>query len=150
MKKNHTRDYATEAFRFYKAVGGVEAYKDKIWNEALKRREVSEIKGTGISNPTEADIMRAERAVETAFAEVADLEAVERTLYIISRSIYGREIRQAIEIVYFTDAGKELKRGDIQARVHKAGLHIPASEKTVYRYLAKARETFSTERGLRL
>lgn len=100
MKTDHIKEYAVEAFRFYKAAGGVEGYKTK--------------------SPLDG-------------AELADLEAVERTLYIAGRSIEGRAIIQAVETVYFTDAEKALKRGDIKLRVHKA------SELTVYRLLTKAR-----------
>jgi len=154
-KKDHIKDYATAAFRFYKTVGGVKAYKDKLWSDALAVSQKSGILpnafgDVGISKPTEADIMRAQRAVDDAYAAVSDLEAVERTLDIIARLGNGLYIKKALEYVYFPDADKPLERGDIQARVHRAEIHIPASERTVYYYLSQARRFFAVERGLRI
>ena len=149
-KKDFIKDYATEAFRFYKSVGGIQTYKDKLWNDALANRQRSGERGSGISNPTEADIMRAQKAIDDAYAAVADLEAVEQTLDIIARLDNGLYIRRALEIVYFAEADKPLVRGDIYTRVHKAEINIPASERSVYYYLSQARKIFAIERGLRI
>ena len=149
-RKDHIKDYATAAFRFYKVAGGAKKYKDRLWEETLTRSQHSGERYEGIAKPTEADIVRAERVVDDAYAAVADLEAVERTLEIIAKLDNGLYIRRALEIVYFAGADKPMERGDIQARVHSAELRIPASERAVYRYLAKARILFAVERGLRL
>ncbi|MCL2771983.1 MAG: hypothetical protein FWD71_01420 [Oscillospiraceae bacterium] len=154
-KKDHIRDYAIAAFRFYKSVGGVKKYKDKLWDDALANHKYSGEKSVGISNPVEADIMRAQSAIDNAYAAVADLEAVERTLDIIAKYDNGTYIRKALEIVYMPnefggEVDKPIERGDIQDRVHKAGIYIPAAESTVYLYLSKARMIFAIERGLRL
>lgn len=156
-KKDHIRDYATEAFRLYKREGGVESYKNKIWNDALPRSQRSELNGLCqfggdfISKPTEAAVMRAQGAIDDAAATVADLEAVERTLEIIGRLKSGTAMLEAVRIVYFTDAEKPIaKAGIIRDRVHKAGIYIPASERTIYYWLKKARTVFAVERGLRL
>ena len=150
-KKDHIKDYATAAFRFYKSVGGLESYKNKIWQEALLDRRRDHTGSAGVSKPTEADIIRAEKAIDSKFSEIADLEAVEETLEILGRMEIGRFIIEAVEIVYWTDLHIPInQQGLIQERVHKASLHIPASERTVYRYLFKARTIFAFERGLRL
>ena len=149
-KKDHIRDYATAAFRFYKASGGAEAYKNKVWNDALMKSQKSDYKNNGISKPTEAAIMRAQTAVDKAVADIAELEAVERTLDIISGKQNGRAMLEAVNIVYFTDADKALKKGDIHNRVTNASSNIPVSESSVYKYLKKARFCFAVERGLRI
>ena len=152
----HTKTYTTAAFRFYKSVGGLKAYKQKVWDNAIannspKNRQFEEYNSTEISKPTEAQIMRAERALKDARADIYDLEAVEQTLYIISTLSNGRAIGKAVEMVYFTDIDTPLnQRGFIRGKVVKASLNIPASESSVYRYLKKARLTFAVERGLRI
>jgi len=147
--KDHIRDYATEAFRFYKSTGGAEPYKNKLRDDSLIRSEKTGKSG-GISKPTEAQVIRAQNAVDEAVAAIADLEAVARTLDILGGMRNGREILAAVRIVYFTEAEKPLSKGDISIRVHKASLHIPLGERSVYRYLLKARIIFAIERGLRL
>lgn len=159
--KNHIRDYATAAFIFYAANGrSAEGYKEMIYKKALEKQSKIE-KCSGVSKPTEAAIMRAEAAVNEKLAEIKDMEAVEKTLAELRAcsSFYENPSRlmkhertnivMAIEIVYFTDAEKELQKGDIHNRVHKAVLEIPASEKTVYRWLGKARKIFAEKRELR-
>ena len=138
--KNHIRDYATSAFKFYAKEGGAEKYKKKIYDESLLTQNGG--KGSGISNPTEAMITRAEKAVEEKIAIWKDLEAVEDTLTELRLDLNFEAIK-AIEQVYFAD-------GDIQGKVHKASLEIPASEGMIYYWLRKAREIFAENRGLRV
>ena len=149
MKKDNIRDYATEAFRFYAACGKLtsaeleQIVRDKIYQQS--KREILR-SGSGMSiSPTEYAIMKAEDAVRDLQAEFMDIIAVEKTLHRLNK-----QQRKAVEIVYFTDAEKDLEKNDISNRVHKAELHIPASEQSVYRYLKKAREVFAEERGLRI
>lgn len=147
--KDYLRDYCTEAFRFYACNGmNADKYKQKIYDEALEQQKRLEGK-SGIGSPTEAAIIRAEAAVDEKLAEIKDMEAVEMTL----AELHARAmpyIVQAIKIVYFQDAGKELEPGDISLRVHAAELYIPASERSVYYYLKKARILFAEHRGLRI
>lgn len=147
--KDYLRDYCTEAFRFYACNGmSADKYKQKIYDEALEQQKRLEGK-SGIGSPTEAAIIRAEAAVDEKLAEIKDMEAVEMTL----AELHARAmpyIVQAIKIVYFNDAGKELEPGDISLRVHAAELDIPASESSIYRYLRKARILFAEHRGLRI
>lgn len=149
-KKDNIRDYATEAFRFYAACGRMtsaeleQMVRDRIYQQS--KREILRSGCGGISiSPTEYVAMKAEDAVRDLKAELMDIIAVEKTLIQLNP-----QQRKAVEIVYFTDAEKDLERNDISDRVHKAELHIPASEKSVYRYLKKAREIFAEERGLRI
>ena len=78
--KDYLRDYCTEAFRFYACNGmNADKYKQKIYDEALEEYTKHE-KGSGISCPTEAAIIRAENAVDEKLAEIKDMEAVEMTI----------------------------------------------------------------------
>lgn len=142
--RDHVRDYATEAFRYWAKVGGSKKYIEDL--VADTRRQ----KSSGIANPTEAALVIKERILAERAAEFADLEAVERALHIISTLGAGKEMLQAVEMVYFEKCWDELRRGDIQDRVHKAELTIPASERSIYYWLKKARLIFAKERGLRL
>lgn len=147
--KNHIRDYATEAFRFYAKNGmSADKYKQQIYDKALEEQKKNEGK-SGISKPTEAAIMRAEAAVNAKIAEIKDMEAVELTIKELEISM-SCNMKKAIEIVYFADPDKKLEKGDIHNRVHFAEVNIPASEKTIYRWLGKARKIFAENRGLRV
>lgn len=143
MKKDHIRDYATEAFRFYAASGGREKYIKNLV-EDLQRQ-----KGTGVCSPTEAALISKEEAIASKAAELADIEAVDKVLHALD--VCGHKaILQAIDYVYFKDCWREIERGDIQDRVHYAEIHIPASERMIYYWLRKARRMVAMERGLRL
>lgn len=145
--RDHTRDYATEAFRFYARCGkpSYSELKARILNEAFEASKREIVHSGNIAKPTEFAVINAQNALDERQGELLDILAVERVL-----KIADSEMRRALDIVYFTDADKDLQKGDISARVHKAELEIPASEHTVYRRLAKARELFVLERGLRL
>lgn len=149
MKKDNIRDYATEAFRFYAICGRLTAeelkqrVKDDIYRQS--RREFFR-GGSGMpSDATAYAAIAAEDAVREMQAELEDILAVEKTMQRLDRPQ-----RMAVEIVYFADAQRPLERNDISDRVHRAEMEIPASEKSVYRYLKKAREIFAEERGLRI
>lgn len=148
MRKDNIRDYATEAFRYYAACGRktsgelMQEVKDIIYEQS--HREIIRSGSGSYSDTTAYSVMKAEDKVVDMTAEFLDIMAVEKTLMQLDE--YQR---LAVEIVYFTDAKKELEKGDISKRVHKAGLTIPASERNVYNWLAKARRVFAKERGLR-
>jgi hypothetical protein len=145
--KDYLRDYATAAFRFYALNGkSAEEYKKKIYANALENITRREGK-VGISNPTEAAIMAAERAVNEKIAEVRDMEAVELTLADL-KVRHRHDIIQAIDYVYFKNAQDQLE--DIKVNVLTAQINIPASERSIYYWLRQARQLFAIERGLRL
>lgn len=148
MKKQAYRDYATEAFRFWAREGGAETYRQKIWNEAVANQQRQE--GTsGISKPSEAAIIRAEQAIEDAYASMADLEAVERTIDVIRRRPGGEDRERVIRAVYMAYPNREIRRGEIQDRVHRAEQDLHLAERTIYGMLGEARSIFAKERGLR-
>lgn len=147
MKKDHIRDYATEAFRYYAYLGKPhkEDLEKKYYQEALEQYQRNrELGGSGISSPTEQAVMYAEGVLRQKQAELWDILAVEKTI----AQLHAWE-RQAVEIVYFKSPYKEIERGDIEERVNKASIEVPASDRSIYRYLKKARNVFAFERGLR-
>ena len=148
MKKQAYRDYATEAFRFWAREGGAETYRQKIWNEAVANQQRQE-GFAGISKPSEAAIIRAEEALENAEASMRDLIAVERTLDIIRRMPMGEEREKVIKAVYMAYPNRDIRRGEIQDKVHRAEHDLHLAERTIYGMLADARRIFAKERGLR-
>lgn len=148
-KKDNIRDYATEAFRFYAACGSLtSAELERMVRDRIYKQSKKEVLRSGSGMPSDATaiaVMKAEDAVRDLQAELMDITAVEKTLKRLNM-----QQRKAVEIVYFTDAKKDLEKNDISDRVHRAELEIPASEKSVYRHLKKAREIFAEERGLRI
>jgi len=146
MRKDHVRDYATEAFRYYAKIGKTaEQLKDDIGMAILEEKSNRVISTNGLSSPTEYAILKKEQIINSLQAEISDIDAVDKTLHRLDR-----ESKRAVQIVYFTDADKDLKRNDISNRVHIASLSIPCGESTVYRMLRKARGVLAEERGLRM
>ena len=151
MKKDHIRDYATEAFRFYANIGmSAMEYKEKVRQEAMEtiaKRESSPKVG---GSPTESLLIYGEKAVEERISEIDDLEAVERTLKELEANVYGKAvILPLIKTVYFTECDRDIKKGEIRDRVLKACTELNIGESTAYRYLKKARVLFAHNRKLR-
>lgn len=148
MKKDNIRDYATEAFRFYAASGRLttEELKQKVYDMIYEQSRKEIIRsGRGMhADATAYAVIAAEEAIDSMKAEFEDIIAVEKTLHLLKKAE-----RDAVEIVYFTDADKPLRKGDISARVVRASMEIPADVSMVYRYLQRARTIFAEERGLR-
>ena len=152
MKKDHLRDYATHAFRTY-AADGCPTYEqlrqNLIDDIAAQSADPIAVKG-GISKPTEAAVIAAERAIEARAGELGDLIAVIQTIDQIGRRRDGKQMLRCLEMVYFVDPTKELEPGDISSRVVKASMEIPMSERTVFRRLREVRKIFAIERGLNI
>jgi hypothetical protein len=141
--RDHTRDYATAAFDFYRRNGkSVDVYKHRLYKQALEQQQRAD-GSYGTSKPTEAAVMRVEKIVEEKISEIKDMEAVEKTIKIIELSRNGREILKTIDYVYFEE-------GKICEKVHIAEIGVPASERSIYRWLGKVRQIFAIERGLRI
>lgn len=152
---DHLTKYTTEMYRFYARVGGLSSYvKAKEASIAQAAYAHGESLGIqhGLSDPTAAAIgrMEAERKECGLLSEYADLQAVECALAIISRLRCSGEMHRALERVYFLDADRPIEWGDIKGRVVAASLWMPASEPSIYRWLADARAIVAIERGLRL
>lgn len=147
MKKDNIRDYATEAFRFYAALGkpSYRTLKAQYMAEALDDYQREHEKGNGIGKPTEAAVIYAEKQVEKKTAELLDILAVEKVYY-TSKNI----VREIIEIVYFENPKETIKKGEITQRVIKASICTYNSERAVYAILKAVRLRFAEERGLRV
>lgn len=154
MKKDITRDYATEAFRFYAACGRptYEELKQRIYDDILAKEKREAIKATGKnkppSNPVESANIKAEEEYERRSAELLDVLAVEKTMEILMRGCKNETIK-CVEDVYFTEPQRPLKRGEIQERVQQAAQTLFLDERSIYRRLRDARQLFSSLRGLR-
>lgn len=148
LRKDIIRDYATEAFRYYAACGRLtsDQLKEKVYQQIYEqsKKEFGHRGVIGYSDKTAYAVIKAEEAVAQMQAEFEDILAVERTLEQVNKCV-----KEAVEIVYFTEPKKELQKGDISMRIHKASIQIPTSEQSVYRWLKKARNIFAKERGLR-
>lgn len=146
MRKDHIRDYATEAFRYYAYMGKPhkEDLERKYYQEALEQYQRTHEKGSDISKPTEQAVMYAESCLRQKQSELWDILAVEKTM----AQLYEWE-KEAVELVYFPHAQRQIKKNEISERVLAASEQVAADERTIYRYLAKARKIFAYERGLR-
>jgi len=149
MKKDNIRDYATAAFQYYAKMGKptYRSLKAQLMADALGQYQKvkSDCKGTEVSKPTEAAVLYAEKEIESREAELLDILAVEK----VCEMLHFEE-RKAVELVYFQIISRDFKKGEISNLVCNASLMIPASERTVYYYLSKARKMFAIERGLRV
>ena len=139
MRRDHIRDYATAAFRFYARVGKLSG------DEYLKM-----VRGSFgcVENNLQREI-KACCAANEIMGACQDLDAVRRTLDILELS--GKAYAaQAVREVYFTRPSGEISGRVIAGRVRDFSLSCPASERTVYRWLSLARKVFARERGLRV
>ncbi len=148
MLKTHYRDYATEAYRLHARLGSAAAYKRRVLAEALARRAESG-GSAGPGSPTEAAVVRAEAALAETEGTIRDLEAVERAMERIGRMRGGTCILRAVREVYEAAPEDELGRGEIQRRVERLSMELPAGRSSIFRWLAIARRVFAEERGLR-
>ena len=141
MKKDRTRDYATDAFRLYASLGKpkYEELKKRIYNDALFCEN---------AEPSRA-IIKANSEIENNTPLLLDVMAVEKTIDIL---IQGKKehIVKAIESVYFVTPYKPLHKNEVIDRVRYFAQELPASERAVFYWLKEARLLFAAIRGLRI
>lgn len=142
MKKDFTRDYVTEAFRLYAAMG------KPTYEEAQKRVYEIELSKRSDIDPSIA-VVQAEKAVKNNTPLLLDILAVDKTIELLERGEKGH-IVAAVKAVYFTEPAAPLRRGDISKRVRYHALSCPTDERTVYRWLKEARLLCAAVRGLRI
>lgn len=142
MKKDFTRDYTTEAFRLYAAMGKptYEAARKSIYEAELSKRNSVD--------PATA-VQQAEIAVEKKAPMLLDILAVEKTIELLERG-EKPHIVAAIKEVYFAHPLQPLHKGDISGRVRRFAIVCPTDERTVYRWLKEARLLCAAIRGLRI
>ena len=143
MKKDHLRDYVTEAFRLYARLGcrSYEEVKELIANDALDISLIGR-------NPA-LQMISVETAIKHSEPMLLDILAVDRTLEMLELGERGY-IARAVRDVYFVQPFKPLHKGDITDRVRWFSLSEPISEKQVYQWLRYARLLCAAVRGLRL
>lgn len=144
MSRDYLRDYSTEAFRFYAREGSLEKYKQKLLKEIASSKD----KGSGISKPTEAQMIKKEKILEDKKASIKDMQAVEDT--ISSFKLSNPFTYRTIEEVYFIRPNEDLYKGYIQDRVIAASINLNSDIRTIYSHLRKARLLFCINRGLRV
>lgn len=142
MKKDYLRDYSTAAFNLYGKVGNVEKYKQSLLEEIESIKVNSK---SGISKPTEAALIKAEEELTAKIATINDLEAVEKTLNELK--IINLTMFNVVIDVYVNNT---FKKGNIQNAVIRTATKNFLADRTVYKYLKKAREIFAYTRGLRI
>ena len=136
MKKNGVTDYAISAFALFTRYGqrGEAELKEYIYHRELLCHDRPDIA-----------VKRAEAVVSENAALLADVAAVEKTLALLSRCGDTDRLK-AVRAVYVSEAG--FTRRDIALRVRAVSRDIPATERTVYRWLKEARTIFAEFRGL--
>lgn len=154
MKKDFIRDYATEAFRFYAAIGKTaEQYKEEIRKEALKeiRKRENIVKTGDGGSPTEHELMYQEEKLNEKISEIRDIEAVEKTLaeYKAKGNRKSLDTLQLIKDVYFKHPKEKLRKNDLTYRVEISSQLLGISNTSAYMYLKEARLLFAFNRGLR-
>lgn len=138
MKKDFNFDYSVAAFVFYAHNGrSIEKYKSLLFKKCI-----DEAKNTGLS-----PLFLYERKLKCNSSEILDIASVENVLQQLQLE-GDYETITSLDMVYFS-LPSDFKKGDIYPLIIKASLYIPSSERSVQRYLSKARKLFSIERGLR-
>lgn len=142
MKKDFTRDYVTEAFRLYAAMGmpTYEQARADIYGAALLKNNLCD---------PQAAVAKAELAVAKKEPLLLDLLAVDKTINLLERG-EKHYIVSAVKEIYFTSPQQPLRKGNISGRVRKFSLQCPTDERTVYRWLREARLLCAAIRGLRI
>lgn len=142
MKKDWTRDYATEIFRSWAAAGKptYEYERDRIRAAALTKHSMAS---------AETALVQAEKAVEAAAPHLMDVLAAERTVALLKK---GKKdyIVKALEAVYFVQPSEPLRRGEITERVRRFAVRYHADERVVFRWLKEARLLCAASRGLKI
>ena len=141
MSKDHIRDYATDAFRYWASVG-CPTYAEAV--EKITKR------ARGMANGVSAQLAEAFVAAEISKrnAELLDIKACEETFeYLKGR---GKEcVCSAVRDVYMAFPRKKLARGELSGRVVRYSMENYYSERQVYYFLTEACNVFAAKRGLR-
>lgn len=141
MKKDHVRDYATAAYRYWASVG-CPTYDEAI--ERIKKRAQK------IAKDQSLEIVAAfvDACMEKREGVLLDIKACDEA-FSYFRS-HGKEcICSAVQNVYMAFPKKRLARGELSGRVVRFGMDNYYSESQVYRFLEEACSKFAENRGLR-
>lgn len=153
IKRQHYKDYASDAFRVLAKYGSSEAYRERVVESVeRKKAELGTKIDEPIGSPTEAAIIRAENAIEDAKATLLDIEAAERALKICAERDRKQQTKtvKAVQSVYMLNRDRLPKHHEIMQTVISVAIWASCDPATIYRWLAFARTTFARERGLRI
>lgn len=141
MKKDHNRDYATEAFRYWAAVG-CPTYENAL-GRIIKRAQ-EKAKG----QPAEVKAAFIDACIEQRMGALLDIKACDECFKYLNA--HGKEcVCSAVREVYMAFPRKRLARGELSGRVVRFGMDNYYSSAQVYRFLEEACDRFVENRGLR-
>lgn len=153
IRRQHYKDYASDAFRVLGKYGSADAYRERVLASIEQRRaDLGTRIDAPIGSPTEAAIIRAEEAIDDAKATLADIEAAEKALQICA----VRDLKQntrivtAVKAVYMLERDRLPSHHEIMETVIACSIMVPCDRATIYRWLGFARTVFARERGLRI
>lgn len=141
MRKDHIRDYATAAFRFWAGVGC------PTYDEACERISAkAKRRGEGMDSALVSAFVAAE--LSKAEAELADIKACSEAF--VELLTHGKEcVCSAVREIYMAYPRKKLAKGELSGRVVRFSMENYYSERQVYYFLTEACEVFAKKRGLR-
>lgn len=137
---DNVRDYATRAFmEFYKAGCPTrDQFEDDI--KAKVKKEM-------FGQDPKLVVIACNREILRNYARAKDIDAVNKTFRMLEDEGLCH-IVAAVRAVYFVPEEKDLASKRIKARVLAHSIDVPADERTVYRWLKKARDLFALNREL--
>ncbi len=142
MSKDHIRDYATAAFRYW-ASQGCPTYEEAV--ERIKNRAINKAKDV---DPARA-LIYAEAEVEKRAAELSDIMACEACFKHFQECGKGY-ICDAVKAVYMPYPGRKLRRRELSGRVLRYSQDNYLSVRTAYYYLNQACCYFASLHNLRI
>ena len=141
MNKDHIRDYATAAFRYW-ASQGCPTYDEAV----IKIKSKAERQSAGIEKETALAFIAA--LIQKYSGELEDIRACEETFTYMRN--HGKEcVCSAVRDVYMAFPRKKLAKGELTGRVVRFSMENYYSERQVYYFLTEACEKFAEMRHLR-
>ena len=141
MNKDHIRDYATAAFRYWAHVG------EPTYAEAVERIRAKAIRRACSADDEVASAFVAAEICKSD-ASLLDIKACEE-VFAELRSLGKECVCSAVREVYMPYPHKKLAKGELSGRVVRFSMENYYSERQVYYFLTEACELFATKRGLR-
>ena len=142
MNKDHIRDYATAAFRYW-ASQGCPTYDEAV--ARIKNRALNKAKDI---DPARA-LAYAEAEVEKKSAELGDIIACEACFKHFEECGKGY-VCEAVRAVYMVYPCRKLRRRELSGRVLKYSQDNYLSVRSAYYYLNQACAYFSSLRNMRI
>lgn len=156
MRRDRNRDYATDAFQFYAAVGGYEKYSkalhEQLTKEVAEYYQRSEVPA-GDTMPVDPQAAAQARYTKLAALyepDMLDLKAVDETIELMEMRLWHKTRVAAVRHVYQKEPNIQLSGEILMDFVYAASREIFASPSSIYDWLYDARAIFAWKRKLRL